>query len=100
MVERPSRGCVTAYLCELDQWEALNLLSPRNDDATRIGSGGYGHRTPNASARPQTRVARATAADRSQSLGLPPTGPADLPAPSRQEHWIAPQRLLARTDGG
>ena len=33
---------VDAYLCELDQWEALGLLSP-NDDNTRIGSGGYGH---------------------------------------------------------
>ena len=32
---------VDAYLCELDQWVELNLLS-RNDDNTRIGSGGYG----------------------------------------------------------
>ena len=31
-----------AYLCELDQWVELNLLS-RNDDNTRIGSGGYGY---------------------------------------------------------
>jgi hypothetical protein len=33
---------VDAYLCELDQWEELNLLA-RNDDNTRIGSGGYGY---------------------------------------------------------
>jgi len=33
---------VDAYLHELDQWEALNLLS-RNDNNTRIGSGGYGY---------------------------------------------------------
>jgi hypothetical protein len=31
-----------AYLARLDQYEALNLLS-RNDDNTRIGSGGYGY---------------------------------------------------------
>jgi hypothetical protein len=33
---------VDAYLYELDQWEALNLLT-RNDDNTRIGSGAYGY---------------------------------------------------------
>ena len=33
---------VDAYLCELDQWEGLGLLS-RDDDNTRIGSGGYGY---------------------------------------------------------
>jgi hypothetical protein len=33
---------VDAYLHELDQWEALNLLT-HNDDNTRIGSGGYGY---------------------------------------------------------
>jgi hypothetical protein len=33
---------VDAHLCELDQWEELNLLT-RNDDNTRIGSGGYGY---------------------------------------------------------
>ncbi len=33
---------VDAYLCELDQWVELNLLT-RNDDNTRIGSGGYGY---------------------------------------------------------
>ena len=33
---------VDANLCELDQWEALNLLS-RNDDNTRVGSGAYGY---------------------------------------------------------
>lgn len=42
MVEAAIARLVDAYLCELDQWEALNLLT-RNDDATRIGSGGYGH---------------------------------------------------------
>ena len=42
MVEAAISRLVDAYLCELDQWEALNLLT-RNDDATRIGSGGYGH---------------------------------------------------------
>jgi len=33
---------VDAYLHELDQWVALNLLT-RNDDNTRIGSGAYGY---------------------------------------------------------
>jgi hypothetical protein len=33
---------VEAHLCMLDQWEQLNLLA-RNDDNTRIGSGGYGY---------------------------------------------------------
>ncbi|MCF7838835.1 MAG: hypothetical protein K9N49_09420 [Candidatus Marinimicrobia bacterium] len=33
---------VQAYLSELDQLEALNLLA-LNDNATRIGSGGFGH---------------------------------------------------------
>jgi hypothetical protein len=33
---------VAAHLCMLDQWEALDLLA-RNDDNTRIGSGGYGY---------------------------------------------------------
>ena len=33
---------VDAYLCMLDQWEELNLLT-RNDDNTRIGSGAYGY---------------------------------------------------------
>ena len=42
MVEAAISRLVDAYLCELDQWEALNLLT-RNDDNTRIGSGGYGH---------------------------------------------------------
>ena len=42
MVEAAISRLVDAYLCELDQWEALNLLT-RNDDATCIGSGGYGH---------------------------------------------------------
>jgi len=50
MVEAAISRLVDAYLCELDQWEALNLLS-RNDDNTRIGSGGYGY----TSALPGTR---------------------------------------------
>ncbi|MBN1642055.1 MAG: hypothetical protein JXA09_12540 [Anaerolineae bacterium] len=33
---------VDAYLCMLDQWVDLNLLT-RNDDNTRIGSGAYGY---------------------------------------------------------
>lgn len=33
---------VDAHLCELEQWEQLGLLT-RNDDNTRIGSGGYGY---------------------------------------------------------
>jgi hypothetical protein len=33
---------VDAHLAMLDQWEALGLLA-RNDDNTRIGSGGYGY---------------------------------------------------------
>ena len=42
MVEAAISRLVDAYLCELDQWEALDLLT-RNDDNTRIGSGGYGY---------------------------------------------------------
>ena len=42
MVEAAITRLVDAYLCELDQWEELNLLT-RNDDNTRIGSGGYGY---------------------------------------------------------
>ncbi|MFL7807834.1 MAG: hypothetical protein AB8I80_04360 [Anaerolineae bacterium] len=33
---------VDAYICMLDQWVELNLLT-RNDDNTRIGSGAYGY---------------------------------------------------------
>jgi hypothetical protein len=33
---------VDAYIAMLDQWESLGLLA-RNDDDTRIGSGGYGY---------------------------------------------------------
>ena len=33
---------VDAYVCQLDQWEALNLLSLNNDN-TRVGSGGYAY---------------------------------------------------------
>ena len=48
LVERPEMvtaaisRLVDAYLCELDQWDALSLLT-RNDDNTRIGSGGFGY---------------------------------------------------------
>jgi hypothetical protein len=42
MVEAAISRLVDAYMAELDQWEAYNLLS-RNDDNTRIGSGGYGY---------------------------------------------------------
>ncbi len=42
MVNAAISRLVDAYICELDQWELLNLLT-RNDDHTRIGSGGYGH---------------------------------------------------------
>jgi hypothetical protein len=42
MVNAAVARLVDAYLHELDQWEALNLLT-RNDDHTRVGSGGYGH---------------------------------------------------------
>ena len=48
LVERPEMvtaaisRLVDAYLCELDQWDALRLLT-RNDDNTRIGSGGFGY---------------------------------------------------------
>jgi hypothetical protein len=48
LIERPQMvndivsHLVDAYLCELEQWEALNLLSLNNDN-TRIGSGGYGY---------------------------------------------------------
>jgi len=42
MVNEAMSRLVDAYICELEQWEALNLLT-RNDDNTRIGSGGYGY---------------------------------------------------------
>ncbi|OQA47343.1 MAG: hypothetical protein BWY52_00235 [Chloroflexi bacterium ADurb.Bin325] len=42
MVEAAIARLVDGYIAMLDQWEALNLLT-RNDDNTRIGSGGYGH---------------------------------------------------------
>jgi hypothetical protein len=42
MVNAVMERLVKAYLCELDQWEKLNLLT-RNDDNTRIGSGAYGY---------------------------------------------------------
>jgi hypothetical protein len=48
MVERPQMvnqaisHLVDACLCELEQWEALNLLALNNDN-TRVGSGGYGY---------------------------------------------------------
>ena len=42
LVKEAVARLVEARLSELDQWEALNLLT-RNDDNTRIGSGGYGY---------------------------------------------------------
>lgn len=42
MVTAAISRLVDAYLHELDQWDALNLLT-HNDDNTRIGSGGYGY---------------------------------------------------------
>lgn len=42
MVHAAVSRLVDACLHELEQWETLNLLT-RNDDNTRIGSGGYGY---------------------------------------------------------
>lgn len=42
MVNAAMQRFVDAHLAMLDQWEALGLLA-RNDDNTRIGSGGYGY---------------------------------------------------------
>lgn len=42
MVHEAISRLVDAYLAELDQLEALHLLS-RNDDNTRVGSGAYGY---------------------------------------------------------
>jgi hypothetical protein len=42
MVNEAMSRLVAAHLGELEQWEALDLLA-RNDDNTRIGSGGYGY---------------------------------------------------------
>jgi hypothetical protein len=42
MVSAIFERLVEAYLCQLDQWEALNLLSLNNDN-TRVGSGGYAY---------------------------------------------------------
>ena len=42
MVNAAMSRLVDAYLCELDQWEALNLLTC-NHDNTRVGSGGYSY---------------------------------------------------------
>ncbi len=42
MVDAVVSRLVDGYIAMLDQWEALNLLT-RNDDNTRIGSGGYGY---------------------------------------------------------
>jgi hypothetical protein len=42
MVNEVMSHLVDAYLCMLDQWVDLNLLT-RNDDNTRIGSGAYGY---------------------------------------------------------
>jgi hypothetical protein len=42
LVHKAMDHLVNAHLHQLDQWEKLNLLS-RNDNNTRIGSGGYGY---------------------------------------------------------
>jgi hypothetical protein len=42
MVNEAVSHLVDAYISELDQWEALNLLEC-NHDNTRVGSGGYSH---------------------------------------------------------
>jgi hypothetical protein len=42
MVNAAMARLVDAYLCELDQWEALNLLECNNNN-TRVGSGGYAY---------------------------------------------------------
>jgi hypothetical protein len=42
MVQTAVARLLDAYVGMLDQWEALDLLT-RNDDNTRIGSGGYGY---------------------------------------------------------
>lgn len=42
MVTAAISRLVEAYLFELDQWDTIGLLT-RNDDNTRIGSGGFGH---------------------------------------------------------
>jgi len=42
MVNAAVSRLVDAYMCELDQWEALNLLEC-NHDNTRVGSGGYSY---------------------------------------------------------
>jgi hypothetical protein len=42
MVNAAMERLVDAYLCELDQWEALRVLAC-NHDNTRVGSGGYAY---------------------------------------------------------
>jgi len=42
LVHKAMDHLVNAHLHQFDQWEKLNLLS-RNDNNTRIGSGGYGY---------------------------------------------------------
>ena len=42
LVQAAISRLVDARLAELDQWQTLGLLS-RNDDNTRVGSGGYGY---------------------------------------------------------
>jgi hypothetical protein len=42
MVNEAVSRLVDAYICELEQWEALNLLEC-NHDNTRVGSGGYAY---------------------------------------------------------
>jgi len=42
LVHQAMERLINAYLCRLDQWEQLNLLSLNNNN-TRIGSGGFGY---------------------------------------------------------
>ena len=59
MVEAAITRLTDAYLSELDQWEALGLLTP-NADNTRHGSGGYGYTAALPAAGPEVGAAPAT----------------------------------------
>ncbi len=59
MVEAAVSRLTDAYLCELDQWEALGLLTP-NADNTRHGSGGYGYTAALPATGPELGAAPAT----------------------------------------
>ncbi len=61
MVHAAMDRLVDAYICRLDQWEALSLLSS-NNGPVRIGSGGFGHTDELPPAKPDE----------------PPPGPADI----------------------